>query len=329
MRHFPIFMDLQGRRAVVLGTGAVARRKADALARAGAMVEIVGQFRAGLLDGCALAVGADAPEADLQELTDAARRAGVPVNVVDRPELCSFIMPAIVDRDPLTIAIGSAGNAPVLARLLRARIEAVVPPAYGRLAALAGEFKAALRRNIPDVTQRRQLLERLLTGPAADLVFAGQDDAARGVFADSIAAGVIAGDGVVFLVGAGPGAADLLTLRAQRLLGEADVIVHDRQVTSAVLDMARRDADRIDLGETGVGHDMAQSDITALLARLAREGRRVVRLSSGDPLIGGHGGAEAEALRAAGIGVEIVPGITTAQAFGTAMPPPRHTCLRA
>ena len=313
MRHFPIFLDLAGRRVLVLGDGEIARRKAEPLARAGADILLATRFHAGLLEGCALAVGADAPEADLQALSAAAQAAGIPVNIVDRPALCSFITPAIIERDPITIAVSTAGTAPVLARLLRARIEALIPPAYGRLAAMADRFKTEIRRRLPDLAARRRVLEKLLTGRAADLVFAGREAEAEAEFARTLADDAPR-DGMVFLVGAGPGAPDLLTLRAQRLLGEADVIVHDRLVTPEVLDMARRDAERIFVGKSRANHCLKQHEINALLVRLAREGRKVVRLKGGDPLIFGRGGEEAEALAEAGIACEIVPGITAALA---------------
>jgi uroporphyrin-III C-methyltransferase/precorrin-2 dehydrogenase/sirohydrochlorin ferrochelatase len=265
------------------------------------------------LDGCALAVGADAVEPDLVALSATATARGMPVNIVDRPELSSFIMPAIIDRDPVTIAVSTAGTAPVLARLLRQRIEAVVPPAFGQLASLLGRFSGEIRRRFRDLGARRRVLERILTGRVADLVFAGDDIAAEAALTDELAAGTET-SGAVFLVGAGPGAADLLTLRAQRLLGEADVIVHDRLVTEEVLDMARRDAERIFVGKARANHCMRQEDINALLIRLARAGKRVVRLKGGDPLVFGRGGEEAEALAAAGVAFEIVPGITAALA---------------
>ena len=313
MRHFPIFLDLRGRRALVLGVGEVARRKAAELAAAGAELRRAEHFNPACLEGCSLAIAAGAPEADLLALSQAAIHAGIPVNVVDRPELSSFITPAIIDRDPITIAVSSSGTAPVLARLLRARIEALIPPAFGRLAALAEEFKAEFRRRLPDLAQRRRVLERLLSGRAADLIFAGKSDAARAEFARAIAEPA-SNQGMVFLVGAGPGAADLLTLRAQRLLGEADVIVHDRLVTPEVLAMARRDAERIFVGKSRANHCLKQQEINALLVRLAQQGRKVVRLKGGDPSIFGRGGEEAEALAEAGIPFEVVPGITAALA---------------
>ena len=187
MRHFPIFMDLQGRRALVVGEGENADRKAGALRNCGAEVTQIALFDPAALDGCAIAIGAEAPEADLAALVSTARARGVPVNVVDRPELCSFITPAVVDRDPITIAVSSSGTAPVLARLIRARIEALIPPAFGRLAALADEFKAEIRRRLPDTALRRRVLERAFGGRVADLVMAGQDAAARAEMAREIA----------------------------------------------------------------------------------------------------------------------------------------------
>lgn len=321
MRHFPIFLDLAGRSALVLGANERADRKADLLRSAGAVVRQRVTFDAADLDGCALAVGVGGPEADLRALAAAAHARGIPVNIVDRPDLCGFIMPAVVDRDPVTIAISTGGNAPMLARLLRQKIEAVIPPAFGRLAGLLGRFATEIRRCFPDLAQRRRVLERVLTGRVADLIFAGQETAAEAVLRTEFADGARS-DGMVFLVGAGPGAADLLTLRALRLLGEADVVVHDRLVSAEVLDLARRDAEHIFVGKARANHCMAQADINALLVRLARQGKRVVRLKGGDPLIFGRGGEEAQALAEAGVAFEIVPGITAALACAadTAIP---------
>lgn len=313
MRHFPVFLDVQGRRALVVGEGENAHRKASALRRAGAEVVCAALFEPGLLDGVCIAIGADAPDENLQALSTAAQACGIPVNVVDRPALCSFLSPAVVDRDPLTIAIGSGGAAPVLARLLRARIEAVVPPAFGALAALAGRFKDEARRLLPDTAHRRRALEEALGGRAADLMLAGHAAAAEDAFRDALH-GAGPKRGIVYLVGAGPGAADLLTLRAHRLLGEADVIVYDRLVSPEVLDMARRDAERIFVGKSRAQHCLPQEGINALLVRLGQEGRKVVRLKGGDPFVFGRGGEEALALTEAGVPCEVVPGITAALA---------------
>lgn len=314
MRHLPIFLDLTGRSVLVLGSGEIGARKAEALERAGADVTIRDFFSSALLDGCALAIGADAPEAELQALSREAMRRGIPVNVVDRSELCSFITPAVIDRDPITIAISSGGASPSLARMLRAKIEAAIPPAFGRLAALAGSFQSELRRRLPDVAARRHALDRILTGRAADLVFAGRDEEAYAAFAAELETTETASTGMVYLVGAGPGASDLLTLRAHRLLGEADVIVHDRLVSRAVLDLARRDAERIYVGKVRANHCVPQEDINTLLVRLARAGKKVVRLKGGDPFIFGRGGEEADELDRAGVAYEVVPGVTAALA---------------
>jgi uroporphyrin-III C-methyltransferase/precorrin-2 dehydrogenase/sirohydrochlorin ferrochelatase len=300
MRHFPVFLDLRDRRVLIVGGGELAERKAAPLRLAGADILVVPNFRQADLAGCSFAVGAGAAEADLVALSNAARAAGVPVNVVDRPELCSCIMPALVDRDPITVAISSGGAAPVLARLIRGRIEAVVPPGFGRLAALADSFKADLRRRLPDVAGRRRVLEQLLTGRAADLVFAGREAEARAEFVRALEGAAPTG-GMVFLVGAGPGDADLMTLRGQRLLGEADVILHDDQVADAVIDLARRDAERLRLGP--------EDDGAARLIGLAHAGKRVVRLYAFDPRATAAARADAAALAAAGIAYDIVPGI--------------------
>lgn len=314
MRQFPVFLDLAGRTVLVLGNGEVAARKAEPLRRAGAAIREAARFEPALVDGIALAIGADAPEEDLAALSAACMARGIPVNVVDRPALCSFLMPAIVNRDPITIAIGTGGAAPVLARMVRQRIEALLPPGLGRLAALADRFKAAVRRALPDLAARRRFLDGVLAGPVADLAVAGRTAEAEAGFARALESADAAPTGMVFLVGAGPGAADLLTLRALRLLGEADVIVHDRLVSDAVLEMARRDAERIYVGKARANHCLPQEEINALLVRLAREGKRVVRLKGGDPFIFGRGGEEAAALAEAGIPHEVVPGVTAALA---------------
>ncbi len=318
MRGYPIFLQLQGRRVVILGEGEAAERRAELFASLGAVIERVSRAAEARLAGCVLAIASGAPETELVEFSAAAQAAGIPVNVVDRPELCSYITPAIVDRDPLTIAISSGGAAPVLARLLRGKIETWVAPAWGRLATLADGFKAETRRRLPDMVRRRRMLERVFAGRTAELVLAGDEAAAETEYRAELDAAEAGAErrtaGFVHLVGAGPGAADLVSLRGLRLLGEADVIVHDRLGTVDVLDLARRDAERIDVGKSQGDHTMPQRDINALLVRLAQEGRRVVRLKGGDPFIFGRGGEEVEALAAAGIAHEVVPGITAALA---------------
>ncbi len=318
MQFYPIFLDLKGARVVILGHDEAAERRAALFADMGAIVERIAHAAEALLPGAALAVASGAAEVELAAFSAAARAAGVPVNVVDRPELCSYITPAIVDRDPLTIAISSGGAAPVLARLLRARIESVVAPAYGRLAMLAARMKMQTRQLLPDMARRRRLLERVFSGRTAELALAGRQEEAEAEYLAELAAAAAGtarqAAGMVYLVGAGPGAADLVSLRGLRLLGEADVVVHDRLGTAEVLELARRDAERIDVGKSQGDHTMPQREINALLVRLAREGLRVVRLKGGDPFIFGRGGEEVEALAEAGVAHEVVPGITAALA---------------
>jgi uroporphyrin-III C-methyltransferase/precorrin-2 dehydrogenase/sirohydrochlorin ferrochelatase len=318
MRHYPIFLDLRQRRVVLLGAGEAADRRAEQLALAGAVVSRVATLDAVAWEGCVLAVGTGAPEPELRAFAAAAQARGLPTNIVDRPELSSFMTPATIDRDPLTIAISSGGTAPVLARLVRAKIEAIISPAWGRLAALADRFKTETRQALPDTARRRRLLERIFTGKTADLVFAGDEAAAETTYRQELAAAQAGqspqATGMVHLVGAGPGAADLVSLRALRLLGEADVIVHDRLGTQHVLELARRDAEKIDVGKSQGDHSLPQSDINALLIARARQGQRVVRLKGGDPFVFGRGGEEVEALTAAGIACDVIPGITAALA---------------
>jgi uroporphyrin-III C-methyltransferase/precorrin-2 dehydrogenase/sirohydrochlorin ferrochelatase len=235
----------------------------------------------------------------------------VPINVVDRPELCDFYTPAIVNRAPLAVAVASEGVAPVLSRHVRARIEALLAPAFGDLAGLAERLRERVAAKLASGADRRRFWARFFSGPVAEKVFAGnlagaEAEAARELEMDPIR------HGHVSLVGAGPGAADLLTLRAQRALQEADVIVHDRLVPDAIVSQGRRDARRIYVGKARGDHSMSQDEINALLVREAGQGHRVVRLNSGDPLIFGRAGEEMAALRAAGSPFDIVPGITAA-----------------
>jgi uroporphyrin-III C-methyltransferase/precorrin-2 dehydrogenase/sirohydrochlorin ferrochelatase len=315
MRHYPIFLDLAGRKVLVLGEGEAVRRRAAELASAGAVVRTASHFAPDLLDGVVLACGSGASDADLATLSNTAQARGIPVNIIDRPELSSYITPARIDRDPLTIAIATGGAAPVLARQIRAKIEAIIPPGFGRLAAWIGKFQTQIRAAIPNLEARRRFLDRALSGPIAEQVFAGDIEGADAALTAELAAGTESSTpGIVHLVGAGPGAADLISLRGLRLLGEADVIVHDRLGTAVIRDLARRDAARIDVGKSHGDHTMPQPEINALLVALAREGKTVVRLKGGDPFIFGRGGEELAALREAGIAYTVVPGITAALA---------------
>jgi uroporphyrin-III C-methyltransferase/precorrin-2 dehydrogenase/sirohydrochlorin ferrochelatase len=247
-------------------------------------------------------------------VAEAARAAGVPVNVADRAELSSFIVPAIVERDPVVIGISSGGAAPILASRLREAIERLLPARVGKLADFADSFRSAVKATVPGATASFRFWDRFFDGPVADQVLAGNETGARERML-TLVNGRGAGEpprGGVAIVGAGPGDPDLLTLRALRLIQRADVVVHDKLVGPGVLDLVRRDAERIYVGKSRGEHSKEQAEINALLAEQALAGRRVVRLKGGDPFIFGRGGEEADYLRQRGISVELVPGITAA-----------------
>jgi uroporphyrin-III C-methyltransferase/precorrin-2 dehydrogenase/sirohydrochlorin ferrochelatase len=272
------------------------------------------RFQAGDLVGAEIAIAATDDVAVNDTVAVAARALRIPVNVADDAARSSFIMPSVVDRPPVQIAISTAGASPVLARKLRALIEAAVPHAFGRLAALAARFRAASKRRFPEPEARRRFWEEVVDGPVADLVFSGADQAAADKLQESLSgdAGEAPVVGVVSLVGAGPGNPELLTLRALRVMQRANVVLYDHLVAPALVDLARRDAERIYVGKEKDRHALGQDEINGLMVRLAREGKRVVRLKGGDPFIFGRGGEEIEALAAQGIAFEVVPGVTAA-----------------
>ena len=329
---FPAFHKVEGRDVVVVGGGEAAAAKIRLLAETkarillyagslekdtgAALIAAHGEWRGALpvaadLDGAALvfvATGSRDLDASVRQL---AAEAGVPVNVVDRPELCDFYTPALVNRAPLAVAIGSEGAAPVLTRHVRARIEALLAPAFGDLAGLAERLRRRVTQSLASIVDRRRFWARFFSGSIAEKVFAGrlaeaETEALQLLEIDPIRTGHVS------LVGAGPGAEDLLTLRAQRALQEADVIVYDRLVPDTIVAMGRRDARRVYVGKAKGDHAMSQQAVNALLVKEARAGHRVVRLKSGDPLIYGRAGEEMAALRATGISFDVVPGITAA-----------------
>jgi uroporphyrin-III C-methyltransferase/precorrin-2 dehydrogenase/sirohydrochlorin ferrochelatase len=258
-----------------------------------------------------MAFAATGDEALDRRVVADARRQGVPVNAVDRPELCDFFTPALVNRAPVAVAIGTEGAGPVLAQMIRARIDQMLSPSLGSLATLAASFRDAADSLLPKGNIRRRFWRAFFTGEPARALAAGEGARARDAAAELLLSGASAG-GHVALVGAGPGAQDLLTLRAQRLLMEADVILYDALVPEAVVAMGRRDAERVSVGKRKGCHSKTQGEINALLVELGREGKRVVRLKSGDPLVFGRAGEEMAALREAGISYEVVPGVTAA-----------------
>ena len=340
MQYFPIFLQLRERPCLVVGGGETAYLKVALLRRAGARVTVAapaldgaladllvsneiehhaGPFEPTLLAGKALVIAAGEDRNQNRWVAEQARRANIPVNVVDDPAACSFIVPSIVDRDPITIAIGSGGTAPVLIRRLRERLESLIPAGYGRLASLAGGFRSRVKERLP-FARRRPFWEQVLDGPVAGAVFAGRETEAKHLLQEALERATREADeplrGEVYLVGAGPGDPDLLTFRALRLMQQADVVLHDRLVSPAVLDLVRRDAERIDVGKARDHHTLPQDGINALMVELARQGKRVCRLKGGDPFVFGRGGEELETLAAAGIPFQVVPGITAATGCG-------------
>ncbi len=303
---------MAGRTIALIGSGALAARKRALLASTPAFVLEFTQIpEPGALAGADFVIVAFEDAGLAQAGAEAARAAGKPVNVVDRPELSDFHVPAIIDRGGITIGVASAGIAPTLARDVRAAIEAAVPVSTGLVYELARRLRAEFRRVAPDSAQRRGLVESVLRGPAGECARTGDLDGAEALARQAIA--VFAPPaGLVWLVGAGPGDPELLTLKALRCLQDGDVIVYDRLVDPRILDLARRDAERICVGKARADHSVAQPDIHDLLIRMAKSGKRVVRLKGGDPFIFGRGGEELAALRAANVAVHVVPGITAA-----------------
>ena len=337
MDLLPLFMAVKDRPVLVVGGGKAAARKAELASRAGAAVTVlapdISDDMANLIaernlshathavtredmDGCALAFGASDDEALNERVHALAEACGVPVNIVDRPELCQFVMPAILDRDGVVVAVSSGGDAPLLTRMMKARFETLVPAAYGRLARFAGRWRGRVGKAIGDADQRRRFWEDAFEGTVAELVFAGRETEAEHAMEAQLEAAARGAEGPprgeVWLVGAGPGDPDLLTFRALRLMQQAEVVLYDRLIGDGIMNLVRRDAERIYVGKSPKNHTMHQEDISALLVRLASEGKRVLRRKGGDPFIFGRGGEEIEALAAEGIPFQVVPGVTAA-----------------
>ncbi len=334
MQALPIFFNIAHRRCVVIGGGDVALRKVNMLLKAQGDVMIyapelhadlqslledekirfvAASFHPVQLEGACLVIAATDDHAVNKIISEAAKAVNIPVNVVDAPELCTFTMGSIIDRSPVVIAVSSEGNAPVLARYIRTRIETMLPATYGRIAAIAGEFRDAVKAKFATTEARRIFWEGVLQGPVVERVLAGQEQAAREMLADLIEdADADRKQGEVYLVGGGPGDPDLLTFRALRLMQQCDVCVYDKLVSPEVMALVRRDAEMIYVGKARDQHTMPQEEINELLARLALEGKRVLRLKGGDPFIFGRGGEEIETLMQHGVPFQVVPGITAA-----------------
>ncbi|MDD4929516.1 MAG: siroheme synthase CysG [Gallionella sp.] len=330
MDYLPIFMNVKGRLCLVVGGGEVGRRKASVLLEAGARVRVVApdilpelaklagveavisRFEPSHLDDVALVIAATNDRGVNVLTSESARARNIPVNVVDDPALCSFIMPAILDRSPLMVAFSSGGASPVLTRLLRGKLESIIPQNYSRLAAFAERYRERVKQYVTQPARRRIFWENALDGVIAEKVLTGDEACADAMLQQMLENEDNIQRGEVYLVGAGPGDPDLLTFRALRLMQKADVVVYDNLVSKPIVDMARRDAKRIFVGKKRADHTLRQEEINELLVRLAKEGKRVLRLKGGDPFIFGRGGEEIETLAEQGIPFQVVPGITAA-----------------
>jgi len=268
------------------------------------------------LNGCVVAFGTAEDDRLNDELCELAATAGILVNVSDKTESCDFIMPAVVDRTPLLVAISSGGTSPLLVRMLKARFETTIPAAYGRLAEFAGSYRDRIKELIPNLTRRRRFWEAMVSGPVAEHLFSNQLEQAELLMGSQLKEAAVAGDkppvGEVYLVGTGPGDPDLLTFRALRLMQQADVVLYDRLIGDGILNLVRRDAERIYVGKLPENHSVPQEEIGKMLISLALEGKRVLRLKGGDPFVFGRGGEEIEALSEHGIAFQVIPGVTAA-----------------
>lgn len=339
MQNYPIFVDLNKQACLVVGGGPVALRKIRLMISAGAEITVIApelctdlkeefadkiqhharRVKDSDIAGYRLITAATSEPEVNKHVSELAQAANIPVNVVDQPELCSFITPSIIDRSPVLIAISTGGDAPVLARMLRAKLEAFIPASYGQLASAMGRYRDALKRALPEERERRMFWEKVVQGPVAELFFSGRSSDAEKQLQLSIdnSASKANEVGEVWLIGAGPGDPDLLTFRALRLMQQADVVLYDRLVSADILNLCRRDADRIYVGKRRAEHAVPQGEINQLLVDLAKQGKSVVRLKGGDPFIFGRGGEEIELLAQAHVPFQIVPGITAASGCAT------------
>lgn len=337
MERLPAFLDVRGKRCVVVGGGEVALRKATLLVRAGARLHVVApdlcaalktlceqsgslvcpiEFQPCCLGGATLVIAAtDSLEVNTR-VSEHAQTLRIPVNVVDQPELCTFIVPAIVDRSPILVAISSGGASPILARSIKGLIDSLLPARVDRLAGLLRELRAAIKKKVPDFSQRTRFWEKILEGDIPELVYSGKEQEAREKILKQ-ADNPSPEQGEVYLVGAGPGDPELLTLKALRLMHKADIVLYDRLVSEAILLKLRPDADKVFVGKARSDHAVPQEDLNSMLVRLAKEGKKVLRLKGGDPFIFGRGGEEIETLAEAGVAFQVVPGITAASGCAT------------
>ncbi len=339
MDFMPFFFDLKGRTCLFVGGGSIATRKARLIAKAGARLITVSpymtdemkalveksqgecffrEFEESDIDLASIIICATDDKDVNRKVSELAQAKDIPVNVVDAPDLCSIITPAIVDRSPIMIAISSGGEAPMQIRQIRSRLEVMFPSAYGTLAKIASKFRPEVKQKLKPGDQQLRFWEKVFNGPIAEKAYSGRlDEAEQAIRSlltlaeqESITNKTLAGE--VYLVGGGPGDPDLLTFKALRLMQQADVVLHDRLVSDGVLNLVRRDAERIYVGKRRADHAVPQQNINQLLVDLAKEGKRVLRLKGGDPFIFGRGGEEIELLAENNIPFQVVPGITAA-----------------
>ena len=335
MDYLPLHFNVKDQTVLVVGGGDVAYRKVELLIAAQAVIRVVavevtgrlrdliadqgqviiGHYEVKHLDDVVLVVAATSDDAVNSQISMDAHAASIPVNVVDKPELCSVIFPAIVDRSPVIMSVGTSGATPVMARYLKSLLDQTIPEGISQLANYLKGKREVLKTQYPDSNLRRKVIEAFLSSPGKELAINNRPDEAD-AYLDDDEIGVVQGE--VYLVGAGPGDPDLLTLRAVQLLQSADVILYDNLVSDLVLQRARRDAYKEFVGKRSGYKSTAQEDINALLVRLAKEGKRVLRLKGGDPFIFGRGSEEALHLAKHGIPFEIVPGITASMGCAAA-----------
>ena len=332
MEYLPIFINLRNKKCLVVGGGSVALRKINLLLKAQTKIDCIAMnfcddlialsetndidlvakhFEPGDIRSYSVIISATNDESLNTLVSKIAHESGTPVNVVDSPDLSSFIMPSIVDRAPVVIAISSAGKAPVLARIIRAKLETIIPNAYGELAEIAGQYREKVKQRFNNIKDRRKFWEGVFSGVVAEKVFSGRSQEAVKELEKRLVETKEGGLGEVYLVGAGPGDPDLLTFKALRLIQQADVVLYDRLVSKGVLELVRRDAEMIYVGKKG-GESSHQVEINKLMVDLVNSGQRVCRLKGGDPFIFGRGGEEIETLSDNGISFQVVPGITAA-----------------
>lgn len=333
MDFLPLFFDLKQSAALIFGDTTAATRKIDILLKAGCRCYLISQESShtarqtnsllevhkeadnALWSKVQLVIAATGQDAQDEVLAERAKRLQIPVNVVNRADLSTFIFPSIIDRSPLIAAISSSGELPILTRLMRSRLESTIPHAFGRLAEIASQYKDQVKTLLPGINARRRFWETHLEGRFADLVYSGREQEAEANLVEAISSietGQISNEGEVYLVGAGPGDPDLLTFKALRLIRQADVVLYDRLVSEPILNLVRQDAELINVGKERSKHLVAQENINQLLVRHAKAGKRVLRLKGGDPFIFGRGGEEIETLAEQGVNFQVVPGITAA-----------------